>query len=57
MTVKPKRTKTYRTWCVVLPDGTPNYAPEKASTSLATIRRFLMADERIARVEVREVTK
>lgn len=56
---KPKKMKTYRTWCVVTPDGRPEYAPEKVGTSLAQIRRFIVLEKgsRIARVEVKEVTK
>lgn len=58
MSKKPVRLKTYRTWCVVRPDGRPEYAPEKADTSKAQILRFMLfSDSRIARVEIREVAK
>ena len=55
---KPKRLKTYRTWCVVRPDGWPRYLPEARGTSKAQVQRWLEdCCDNIVQVEVRQVKR
>ena len=49
--------KTYKTWCVVLPNGNPRHSPEMRGTTKRQVQQWLESGQRIARVEVREVTR
>ena len=61
MTVKPKRKvvrmKPYRTLQVLDEKGRPICAPEDQGTTIAKCKIWMRPGERVATVEVREITK